>query len=721
MLIWDVAHEGASRIVDLDPTTGLAWLYRVQEDGWPYPILQETLLDAIQMPEGDFRVCLDDPLRQVFSDTSLLDGALLTATDKRHMESWELIRPLVTGDNARALLTKATRAPLISARLKEVTCTRPTIVSTLRRWWARGMTYQAIRPDFRNCGGPGKTRVATEHKLGRRSLNSSETGVLINDEIRRWFHVGADYYFHTKCTREQALLHIIDVFVADGSTDSVDRPDVRIDDSRIPTLRQFDHFIRVFYSYSRRYRGVHGEKAWNLQGRPTLGDAKGDVPGPGDRYFIDATIANVYLRSQLARQRIVGRPVVYLVVDAYSDMVVGFYAGFEGPSWIGAMMALVNVVTPKVEFCRQFGVDITSDEWPCHHFGRVLQGDSGELKYKLAGQKITRNLGVEIDNTPVGRPDLQAPVERRFGTIPATFREFTPGYVEPDFGERGGSDYRVEARLTLREFTAILIYAILDHNYRPVESKPIPPEMITAGMVGSPLDFWEWGIANRSGTLTLATIDEVALSVLCEGLARVTRKGIRFEGEYYSCDSAHREEWFAKARGRGWSVSITYDPRDLGFFYLRDTSLQGGYEICRPRNPNSDRIGTSLVEVRELNRERKAILAATAKDRLRRRIRYRRAAAAIERQAVAKTEAALDPKLSKNEQVALIRQNRAAEKSAQRERESLLFRPDPPQRLDDGHGPADADEAMTQFEQDALAILREHHHGRKRSEQDDNT
>ncbi|WP_201864440.1 Mu transposase C-terminal domain-containing protein [Microvirga soli] len=513
--------------------------------------------------------------------------------------------------------------------------------------------------------------------------------------------------------------HIIDDYIAEDSVDAMGRPDVSIDSSLVPTLRQFDHFVRTFYSYPRRYRGVHGERAWNLQGRPTLGDAKGDVQGPGDRYYIDATVANVYLRSQLDRTRIVGRPVIYLVVDAYSDMIVGIYVGFEGPSWIGAMMALVNVVTPKVEFCRQFGIDISSDEWPCHHLGHVLQGDSGELKYKLVGENIERCLGMEIDNTPVGRPDLQAPVERRFGTVPATFREFTPGYVEPDFGERGAKDYRVDARLTLREFTAILLYAVLDHNYRPVESKPIPPEMITAGMIGSPLDFWEYGIANGSGELTLASIDEVALNVLCTGRAQVTRKGIRFEGEHYTCTTADREDWFAEARRCSWPVLVSYDPRDLGTFYLRDPKLQGGYEICHVINPNSDRVGTSLVEVRELNRERKATLAATAHDRLRRRIKHRRAVAAIERQAKAKTEAVLDPKLSKNEQVSSIKNNRAEEKNAQRERESFLFRLDPSQRPDDESGLTDATEAMTRFEQDALATLQDHHDRRNRQGQDD--
>src|SRR5699024_11939342 len=71
-----------------------------------------------------------------------------------------------------------------------------------------------------------------------------------------------------------------------------------------------------------------------------LGNSKSETNGPGTRFQIDATIADIYLVSSLDVNKVIGRPVIYAVLDVYSRIITGLYVGLEGPSWIGAMMAL---------------------------------------------------------------------------------------------------------------------------------------------------------------------------------------------------------------------------------------------------------------------------------------------------------------------------------------------------------------------------------------------
>ena len=47
----------------------------------------------------------------------------------------------------------------------------------------------------------------------------------------------------------------------------------------------------------------------------------------------------------------------------FSRCVVGINISLEGPSWIGASVALTNVVTNKVIYCRDLGIEIGEDEW----------------------------------------------------------------------------------------------------------------------------------------------------------------------------------------------------------------------------------------------------------------------------------------------------------------------------------------------------------------------
>lgn len=85
------------------------------------------------------------------------------------------------------------------------------------------------------------------------------------------------------------------------------------------------------------------------------------------------TVADVYLVSQFNRNWIIGRPVVYGVIDVFSRLVTGIYIGLEGPSWVGAMMALANAAMDKVEFCRNYGIEISAEEWPACHLPDAIR------------------------------------------------------------------------------------------------------------------------------------------------------------------------------------------------------------------------------------------------------------------------------------------------------------------------------------------------------------
>jgi hypothetical protein len=101
--------------------------------------------------------------------------------------------------------------------------------------------------------------------------------------------------------------------------------------------------------------------------------------GPGAQYQIDATISDIYLLSQFDASNLIGRPVLHIVVDAFSRMVTGVGISLEGAGWNSAMMAIANMATDKVAFCSEYGIEITENEWPCHHVPAVLRGDRGEL------------------------------------------------------------------------------------------------------------------------------------------------------------------------------------------------------------------------------------------------------------------------------------------------------------------------------------------------------
>ena len=255
------------------------------------------------------------------------------------------------------------------------------------------------------------------------------------------------------------------------------------------------------------------------------------------------------------------------------------YVGLEGPSWAGAMMAIENAASDKVAYCASYGVEITEDEWPCRHIPTAILGDRGEMESRLA-DNLVQMLGVRIENAPPYRADLKGIIEQHFRTINTNALPFLPGKVLPDMSERGGHDYRLDAKLDIRQFTEIIIRCVLYYNNsHSMDYFEKNEQMMQMGVDAVPLELWNFGIRYCSGCLKTVPKDTLRLALMPMDKASVTERGIRFKGMYYSCEEALKGLWFEKARAKGmYRVKIYYDPRDMGAILVENLT---GMEVIR--------------------------------------------------------------------------------------------------------------------------------------------
>ena len=100
---------------------------------------------------------------------------------------------------------------------------------------------------------------------------------------------------------------------------------------------------------------------------------------PGMRYEIDSTTADVYVVCEVSRERVLGRPTIYSIVDVASRMIVGLHISMEYASWKAARQALFNACMSKVEYCGRYGISITDQDWPSQGMPAVLMADRGEM------------------------------------------------------------------------------------------------------------------------------------------------------------------------------------------------------------------------------------------------------------------------------------------------------------------------------------------------------
>lgn len=445
------------------------------------------------------------------------------------------------------------------------------IIRIISRFWQRGMNKNALLPDYSNSAAKGREKGENGIKRGRPRKPSYfgevPDGINITEEIKSQIRMSIDLFYRKRQKKSvnETYIAMLERFFSDKYFKNGKEEIVIWNKEKIPTFNQFYYWYRKEHDFKKDYSARNSEREFLLKYRELLGNSTMETFGPGSRYQIDATPADVYLLSEINPDKVIGRPVVYAVIDVYSRLVIGIYVGLEGPSWIGAMMALDNVVADKVEFCRNYGIEITDDDWPQSYLPETIIADRGEFEgYNV--ENLINNLNVKIENTSPYRGDLKGIVERLFRTTNEKIKHTTPGAIQKEYRVRGDADYRLRATLNLKEFTAIIIYQVIRHNKKILDKYPRERGLLADEIPAIPIEIWKWGLKNRPCGFIMRDRDNIRLNILPKATASVSREGIKYKKMFYSCETAVEEQWFINPTMR--SVEFVYDPRNMNNIYI---------------------------------------------------------------------------------------------------------------------------------------------------------
>lgn len=660
-----VDNESGERIRVIDIIDNYVYIVNVDAvTSMPRKELLKTIEDEI---EGEKLVFIRDPFARVVKEKELSEVQL----EKRDRD-WEFILKYWES-NKYELLGKRNRENKLQEIANSSNLSLSKVKKIFSRYWQRGMSKNALLPDYINSGGKGKAKRLSDLKVGRPSkvnyFGDTVEGINVTDEVKKHFEIALNKYYRNRkkiSLRETYTLMLKD-FYSDTYKENGEFKHVVWDNSRIPKYNQFYYWFKSNEDIKKDIILRNSDNEFNLKNRPILSNSTIETDGPGTRFQIDATVADIYLVSSLSRKRVIGRPIVYAVIDVYSRLVTGIYVGLEGPSWIGAMMALDNMIADKVEFCKKYGIEITEEEWPCKHIPDIIIADRGEFE-GYSPENLINNLSIKIENTAPYRGDLKGIVERSFRTVNTKIKHKTPGAIEKEYRKRGDKDYRLDATLTLHEFTRFFINMILQHNKSIIEKYPVEKEMLEDEILPIPIRLWNWGIENKKGRLKTINREIFRLNILPKEKASVSRAGIKFKGLAYSSDKAVKQQWFINPSVR--SIEVVYDPRNMNTIYIPDDKGLG-YEECHLLEVSqqySDCILEEIVFNQELLAELKEL---HQREQNQNNIDLEKELEKIVKEAKKAKAEEIDFNESKSKQLSNIRKNRKLEKEINRETEAF--------------------------------------------------
>lgn len=246
-----------------------------------------------------------------------------------------------------------------------------------------------------------------------------------------------------------------------------------------------------------------------------------------------------------------GRCTVSFALDMATRYPLGYYLGFEPPSYYTVLECLYHAICPKPNVKELFG---TEHDWIAYGIPNTFVTDQGK---ELIGKDLTdacESLGIVLDVAPVKTPEFKGGVERNFGTLNSGLFHQIPGTTFSNFLEKGDYNSEKEACISLNELEKTLNLFIVDDYC----------ERFHRGLGGIPARRWEYAL--QTNFFPRLPPDKDTLRILLGRVAHRTiqKYGIEFDSIRYNCQDLA----YLRFKKSGEKVKIKYHPGDLSCIYV---------------------------------------------------------------------------------------------------------------------------------------------------------
>lgn len=251
-----------------------------------------------------------------------------------------------------------------------------------------------------------------------------------------------------------------------------------------------------------------------------------------------------------------GRLTLTYCLDTATRYPLGYYLGFEPPSYLTVMECLHHTICPKSETQAQYGTEHT---WQAYGIPYMLVIDNGKEFIGQDMEDACSLLGILLQRTPIKTPYFKAAVERMFGTLNTGLLHTLPGTTFSNILQRADYNSLKQACITLHELDTMMHLFLVD----------IYAESFHRGVEGIPARLWEQATVGGFSPRVPPSAEE--LHILLGRVARRTIQsyGIELHGLRYNCaELTPLRTRMSKCDNR--RVKIKYNPSDLSHIQVYD-------------------------------------------------------------------------------------------------------------------------------------------------------
>lgn len=522
--------------------------------------MNTTKFELIQLNKTEFFNLLDDEAVELKEDKPhcVVDiDALPDAAKDSYIRKKKVINEVLAcyGPTYMGLSGKK-KKHILEEILKRYDITKYTFWRMCTKYFQSGLSDTSLI-DERCFGTNTGKKYSYAIKTGRRSEYFSETGVIVDEQILGFFDEALKDY---RSGRHKSLrsaydkmnnIHFTRTEIVNGVQTLVLMPV-----NERPTLKQFYYYAEKNISKDEKDIIKTSQMEYRNNKRLLNSDSLYGVLGPGDMVEIDACEADVSLVSSVDRNKAIGRPIVYFMIDVYSRMILAVSIAFDNNSLLGITNLFLNLADDKKEYCKRNGMEFSDDRlWPSNILPNRIRVDRGSEFKSKEFTRICLALSIEKDNVSGGSGSLKGVIEQSFHQMHnmQNVHLEDKGLIE----KRHDSRHHEEATLTIEDYTKMIINFVLTHNQKYLETYPFTKDMIDKKIMKVPAILWEYGIENCMTPRPIQSKEQYYYNLMTPIHAKVSRKGIEYKGLFYISD----DKYLVRCRINAGNKKVPFDAR----------------------------------------------------------------------------------------------------------------------------------------------------------------
>lgn len=231
---------------------------------------------------------------------------------------------------------------------------------------------------------------------------------------------------------------------------------------------------KMLYNYIRKHTEDYScmgkdERDKQNNNRQLVGNSRTGVYELGQIVEADEMELGCYVVDQNDGETVLGKAVVYCMVEVLSGICIGAYVSLENNSMRGFQQVFLSLLEPHKNQTKGYNIDYDEEDWPSMIVPNEIRCDRGSEYMSKAYSKAMGELGIRNTPVPPGCGSLKGVVESFNGLVQTNLKAQLKnnGYIEDKY--RGGDLAKGAACLTLEEIRGLVYQSVILYNRRVFE------------------------------------------------------------------------------------------------------------------------------------------------------------------------------------------------------------------------------------------------------------